>query len=255
MRQVITQMSLLTGALLFSIFIYIERRTSYPIINLQLFKVRAFGVGNLTNFLNGLTFGGLAFTIALYYQLVMGFNPEQAGLALIPLDLTLLFIGPLSGRLSDRFGARWLSSVGLAITGVACLMFAYIGTASPELAVIGALAVAGFGIGFFRSPNASSVMGSVPPTHRGVAAGVRSTIINTSLVISVPLVSLLMTATMSYDDFSTLIETSNPSPAQMMTFIAAMKFTFLVFAAINFIAAIISPLRGDARRPVPALPE
>jgi EmrB/QacA subfamily drug resistance transporter len=253
-RSVFTQVAILLGVLMLSLFFYIERRVGHPLIDPRLFRIRAFAVGNFTNLLNGITFGGLAFVIALYYQVVRGLLPEQAGLALIPLDIALLFIGPVSGRLSDKFGARWLSAIGLAISGASFLLFASLDLTTPELMVVEALAVAGLGIGFFRSPNASSVMGSVPAERRGIAAGVRSTIINTSLVISIPLATLLMTFVLPYQTLSAIIAGGQPNSADLSLFVAAIRYVFLVFAFVNFFGALISPLRGSFKKPdAPAL--
>jgi len=205
-------------------------------------------VGNFTNFINTLTFGGLAFIIALYYQLVKGFTPTQAGLALIPLDITLLFAGPLSGKLSDRYGARWLSSIGLAVGGVAFLVFSTLDLNTSELTVIGALALAGLGTGLFKSPNASSVMASVPAESRGVAAAIRSTVINSSVAMSIPLVTLVMTFVIPYGVLSDITKAHVATSANLALFVASLKLAFLTLAALNFAAAALSPLRGKERR-------
>src|SRR5256886_635016 len=136
--------------------------------------------------------------MTLYFQLVRGYDPLHAGIFLIPLDVTLILVGPVSGWLSDKWGARGLSSLGLLVASVGffSLSGSDLNTPYPRIALW--LAVVGFGIGLFRSPNASSVMGSVPSSKRGISSGVRATIINTSIVASIPFVLALMTADVSY---------------------------------------------------------
>src|SRR5438046_3218627 len=112
--------------LLMIIFVLAERRASFPVLDLSLFRNRLFTAGNIANLLNGLAFAALAFIMTLYFQLVRGYNPLHAGILLIPLDITLIFIGPITGSLSDRWGARGLSTLGLAIgTARFCYPFCF----------------------------------------------------------------------------------------------------------------------------------
>src|SRR2546426_7631002 len=106
----------------------------------------------------------------------------------------LILVGPVSGWLSDKGGAGGLSSLGLLVAsaGFFSLSGSDLNTPYPQIALW--LAVVGFGMGFFRNPNASSVMGSVRISKRGISSGVRATIINTSIVASIPLALAPMTA-------------------------------------------------------------
>jgi len=245
--EITLQLMALVSALIFALFVYVERHVKFPVIDMTLFKIRDYSVGNFTNLLNGITFGSLAFSMTLYYQLVRGYTPLEAGIALIPLDVALIVIGPVSGMLSDRFGARWLSSIGLAACGFAFLLLRSIDLDTPESFVVLALALTGFGIGFFRSPNASSVMASAPPERRGTATGVRSTVLNMSNLVSVPFATLLMSFVIPYDSLSTIISASSVGRAELELMMAALKSAFLVFAALNFVAAVVSPLRRAPR--------
>jgi len=243
-RAITTQLAILVSALIFAAFLWIERRVEFPVIDMRLFKIRAFGFGNFTNLLNNLTFQSLAFSMSLYFQLVKGFSPLQAGIALIPLDATLILVGPVSGRLSDRFGARGLSTIGLAACGLSFMMLRSLDLSTPQIVIAEELMLMGFGLGLFRSPNASSVMASVPPQQRGVAAGIRSTILNASTVASIPFAMVIMSLIIPYDALSTIIGGGSTNPAELVLFMDAIKSAFLVFSALNFAAAVLSPLRG-----------
>jgi len=243
-RAAVTQLAILVSAVIFAGFFLVERSARFPVIDVGLFKTRAFGFGNFTNLLNGVTFGSLTFSMTLYFQLVKGYSPLEAGLALIPLDVTLIVIGPISGRLSDRFGARWLSTIGLAICGLAFIALTSLDLNTPEAVTTGWLALTGFGIGLFRSPNASSVMASVSAEQRGMAAAIRSTILNTSMVVSVPLATLVMSFVMPYNSLSAIISGTSTGQAELMLLMSALRYAFISFSAINFAAAVMSPLRG-----------
>src|SRR5260370_41535121 len=96
-------------------FFLFERRTKFRVLDLSLFKIRLFTAGNVANLLSGLAFAALAFVMILYFQLVRGYDPLHAGIFLIPLDVTLILVGPVSRWLSDKWGARGLSTMGLLI--------------------------------------------------------------------------------------------------------------------------------------------
>ncbi len=246
----------LTGLSFFLVIIFAlaERRASFPVLDLSLFRNRIFTAGNIANLLSGLAFAGLAFVMTLYFQLVRGYDPLHAGIFLIPLDATLIFIGPISGSLSDRWGARGLSTTGLVVAaGGFFYLSGFTATTSYPLIALG-LVLVGFGIGLFRSPNASSVMGSVPGAKRGISSGVRSTIINTSIVASIPLVLSVMTADVPYNILVNII--GNPttiSGGQIIgnyaaAFLTGLQHSLVIFSALILVSAVFSFLRGS--RPV-----
>src|SRR5260370_38960713 len=108
--------------LCFAVFIVLERKARYPALDLSLFKIRLFTAGNMANLLSGLAFAALAFVMTLYFQLVRGYAPLHAGIFLIPLDVPLILVGPISGWLSDKWRARGLRTIGLLIPSARFLM-------------------------------------------------------------------------------------------------------------------------------------
>src|SRR5213594_128579 len=241
----------LTGLsfLLMIIFVLAERRASFPVIDLSLFKNRLFTTGNIANLLSGLAFAALAFTMTLYFQLVRGYDAYHAGIALIPLEVTLLLVGPVSGSLSDRWGARGLSTLGLVTSSAGFLLLANINRTTSDQQILFSLGVIGVGVGLFRSPNASSVMGSVPADQRGISSGLRATIINTSIVASIPLALALMTSDIPYDRLVGIIGQNQLSPMDASSFLAGIQHALIAFAVITLISAIFSLLRGPRTPP------
>jgi EmrB/QacA subfamily drug resistance transporter len=231
-------------------FVLVERRARLPVLDLSLFKIRLFTAGNIANLLSGLAFAGLAFIMTLYFQLVRGYDPLHAGIFLIPLDATLILIGPISGALSDKWGARGLSTGGLVIAAVGVFYLSGFSTTTAYFQIAIGLVFVGFGIGLFRSPNASSVMGSVPASERGIASGVRSTMINTSIVASIPLVLVIMTGYLPYNVLINLIgnvttvSTGQISGAYVTPFLTGLQRALEVFCALILASAIFSLLRG-----------
>ena len=241
-----TQALILMSLTLFIGFLAHEKRVQHPVLDLSLFRIRAFTTGNLSELFNGLAFAALAFELTLYFELVKGYSDLQTGLALIPLDLTLIIIAPISGRLSDRYGARTLSTIGLTVTSVALLVFSSFSVDTALVSITAALALAGFGIGLFRSPNASSVMSSIRSDRRGIGTAVRHTVMNTSSVVSIPLALVLMTAIMPYNELVSIVSaTSFGNTTDVIQLLSAIKYSFVAFAVINGAGIVTSALRGS----------
>ncbi|OLB72512.1 hypothetical protein AUI06_01205 [archaeon 13_2_20CM_2_52_21] len=241
---------IVSSGIIMVFFFLVERRTKFPVLDMSLFRIRLFTAGNIANLLSGLAFAGLAFVMTLYFQLVRGYDPLHAGIFLIPLDATLIFIGPISGSLSDKWGARGLSSLGLIVASAGVFILSLIDASTSYAQIAAGLALVGFGIGLFRSPNASSVMGSVPASKRGISSAVRAMIINTSIVASIPLVIAIMTVDVPYNmlvniiinpNLVTSIPTGNGSVAG---FLPGLQHALLLFSGLVLIAAVFSLLRG-----------
>src|SRR2546430_2369104 len=242
---------IVSSGIIMVFFFLVERRTKFPVLDMSLFRIRLFTAGNIANLLSGLAFAGLAFVMTLYFQLVRGYDPLHAGIFLIPLDATLIFIGPISGSLSDKWGARGLSTIGLVVASIGFFVLSLFDQTTPYVEIAVGLVLVGFGIGLFRSPNASSVMGSVPASKRGIASGVRATIINTSIAASIPLGLALMTADVPYQKLASIIGNPNlitsvqTASGSLGGFLLGLQHALLVFSGIILVSAIFSLLRGS----------
>ncbi|MEM1584101.1 MAG: MFS transporter [Nitrososphaerota archaeon] len=244
-------LSLIASSLiLFVVFILFERKASYPMLDFNLFRIKTFTVGNISNLLNGVSFASLAFLISVYLEIILGFTPIHAGLSLIPIDLTLVLVGPVSGWLSDKIGARILSTAGLAITSIALIVLANISVNLNYNILLVGLMLGGLGVGLFRSPNASSVMGSVPSERRGVAAGVRSTIINTSMALSIPFSIAVISTTMPSSELYKFFNDRKigmESVTRYGELLQGIRNALYASAILNIFAAILSYLREEKR--------
>jgi MFS family permease len=181
------------GLAILVIFCIIETRVSEPMFHLALFRIRAFTAGNMASLLAGLGRGGLMFTLIIWLQGIYlpihgyGFSqtPLWAGIAMLPLTVGFLVAGPLSGWLSDRYGARPFSTGGMLLAAASFVLLALlpIDFAYWQFAVI--LLLNGVGMGLFASPNRAGIMNSLPPERRGVGAGMSATFQNSAMVLSI----------------------------------------------------------------------
>jgi len=190
------------GAVLLVAFVAIERRVKAPMVNLGLFRLRAFTAGNIAGFTVSLARGGLQFMIVIWLQGIWlplhGYSfsqtPLWAGIYMLPLTVGFLIAGPVSGTLSDRIGSRGLATAGAAISGAAFIGLMLLPVDFPYIVFALLLALIGAATGMFASPNSSSIMGSVPPAERGVASGMRATFQNSGTAISIGIFFTLVIA-------------------------------------------------------------
>ncbi|WP_236711111.1 MFS transporter [Streptomyces sp. 150FB] len=188
------------GVLLLVVFCVAETRIAEPMFKLGLFRVRAFAAGNLAALLTAIARGGLQFMLIIWLQGIWlplhGYDFERtplwAGIFMLPLTVGFLIAGPLSGYLSDRFGARLFATGGLCLVALSFvgLLSLPVDFSYPEFA--GLLLLSGLGQGMFSAPNTSAIMGSVPPEQRGVASGMRSTFQNSGTALSIGVFFSLM---------------------------------------------------------------
>ena len=240
--------AILAGGLAFFVaVVFVELNHKYPTLDLTLFKIRQFAMGNLANFLNSLTFSCGPFLRSLYLQLVLGYSPLKTGLLLIPMDSLILILNPISGRLADRYGSRVLSSLGLAFNAAALIWFSTLNEKSSYGTVLISLVLFGFGLALFAPAITSSLMGSVPSQKRGVASGIVTTISQTAGVMSIPFSLLLMTLVMPYNKLSQIVSSSqlinsNEGPL----FLKATNIACLILGIITLFA-IIPVLLGTSK--------
>ena len=191
---------LIGGVAILVVFVVVEARVSDPMLNLSLFRVRAFTGAGFANLLSNMGRGGLQFMLVLWLQGIWlplhGYSfestPLWSGIYMVPLSAGYLASGPMAGRLSDRYGQKWFSTVGMtgaAATFVA-LLFVPINFHYPVFAAL--LLVNGLFVGLFSAPNTTTMMNAVPADQRGAASGIRATFMNSGFVLSIGMFFSLM---------------------------------------------------------------
>jgi len=186
---------LVGGGLLLVIFGLVELHSDQPMFDLRLFRIRAFVAGNLASLLSSIGRGGLQFVLIIWLQGLWlplhGYSfestPLWAGIYMLPLTGGFLLAGPVSGVLSDRYGARPFATGGMALAAAtfALLMTLPADFAFPVFAVL--LLLNGVGFGLFAAPNTTAIMNAVPADQRGAASGMRATFQNSGMVLSIGL--------------------------------------------------------------------
>ena len=181
------------GLTVLAIFCVIETKVDEPMFHLALFRIRPFTAGNVASLMAGLGRGGLMFILIMWlqgiYLPIHGYSfsqgPLWAGIAMLPLTVGFLIAGPVSGWLSDRFGARPFATGGMLVAAASFLLLQMlpVNFVYWQFAVI--LLINGIGMGLFASPNRAGIMNSLPPGQRGVGAGMSATFQNSAMVLSI----------------------------------------------------------------------
>lgn len=239
------------GILLIIVFAWIETRTEQPMLDLALFKIRMFSAGNIAIFLNALARGAVSLVLILYLQgpkpYMMGLDPLTAGIFVLPVSIALVIFGPASGWLSDKYGARVLSSAGLLVSSVGFLLVTGIGLTITFEQVIIPLLLIGAGMGLFMSPNRASIMNSVPPERRGIASGTSTTLMNLGGVFSLGFTFFVLATTTSMADLTSIFFGGTPEHDPSLwigNFLNSIHFVFILSTIFLLIAIIPSVLRG-----------
>ncbi|MFY9782475.1 MAG: MFS transporter, partial [Acidimicrobiales bacterium] len=168
--------------------------------NLRLFRIRAFFMGSAAGILAAIARGGLQFMLIIWLQGIWlplhGYNysdtPLWAGIFLLPLTVGFLLAGPISGYLSDRHGARILSTTGLSVFALSFVGLLFVPTNFSYWVFAVLVFANGVGGGMFSAPNSAAVMNSVPADQRGGAAGIQAAFMNTGMVLSIGVFFSLM---------------------------------------------------------------
>jgi EmrB/QacA subfamily drug resistance transporter len=245
---------LVLGILLLSAFIWIEMHVEDPMFRLRLFRIRMFAAGNTSSFLASIARGGLQFMLIIWLQGIwlplhgyaFSVTPLWAGIYLLPLLAGFILMGPISGALSDRFGARLFSTLGMSIQVVCFILLTFLPAnfSYPIFALL--LFFLGFGQGMFSAPNTTSIMNSVPADTRGAASGMRATFQNSASLVSIgiffSIITLGLAAALPSALSGGLLQQGVPSAiAHQIGSLPPTAALFAAFLGYNPMATLLPP--------------
>ncbi|MHB8323401.1 MAG: MFS transporter [Candidatus Dormibacteria bacterium] len=242
------------GIALLGIFVLVERRVAAPMFNLGLFRIRAFTAGNMAALMASIGRGGLMFMLIIWLQGIWlplhGYSfvqtPLWAAIYMLPLTGGFLAAGPLSGWLSDRYGARPFATGGMLAAAVTFALLALLPAnfSYPSFAVL--LFFNGFAMGMFSAPNTAGIMNSVPAEQRGVASGMRSTFQNSGMTLSIGLFFTLMVlglaTALPTSLYHGLVQQGVPAAAaHKISSLPPVGTLFAAFLGYNPVAILLGP--------------
>ncbi|HWU45488.1 MAG TPA: MFS transporter [Humibacter sp.] len=246
--------SIIGGAALLVAFVFVELHTRAPMFEMRLFAIRAFAMANLAGLLASIGRGGLQFMLIIWLQGIWlplhGYSYEQtplwAGIYLLPLTVGFLIAGPLSGTLSDRFGARFFATAGLLLVAITFVLLLVIPVDFDYWQFAAITFLSGIGSGMFGAPNRTAIMNSVPANQRGSASGMAGTVQNAGSSLSIGIFFSLMIAGLSVALPTTLTNglTAHGVPADVAAQIGRtppVGSLFAAFLGYNPIQSLLTP--------------
>jgi MFS family permease len=241
------------GIAVLGLFAWVETKVPAPMFHLELFRIQAFVMGNVAGLMAALGRGGLQFMLVIWLQGIWlpqhGYSfaqtPLWAGIYMIPLTLGF-FLGPFSGSLSDRYGSRALTSLGLSLSGSAFLLIELLPMNFTYIWFALLLFLFGMGMGLFFSPNQAAIMNSLPPDQRGAGAGMTMTFFNAATVLSLGLfftiVTLGLAAELPTHMFNGLTAAGiSPAAAHIVANEPPIGSLFSAFLGYNPIQELLGP--------------
>ena len=246
------------GLLILAFFAFWETRTKDPLFHLELFRIRAFTLGNIAGLLGAVSRGGLQFMLIIWLQGIWlplhGYDytqtPLWAGIYMLPMTVGFLVAGPISGMLSDRYGARPFATGGMLLSALTfgLLMLLPADFWFPVFALL--IFLNGVAMGLFASPNTAAIMNSVPARYRGVASGIRVTFMNVGMPLSIGLFFTLMivglNTTVPPALYSGLTGSGVPvTVAHRLAGLPPISYLFASFLGYNPLQTLLGPVLGQ----------
>jgi MFS family permease len=229
------------SAALLLAFIRVERRTAAPMLDLELFRIGAFGLGSLGAVVAFMGISSTRFLAPFFLQGVKGFQPSQVGLLIVPAALVTAIAAPFAGRLADRWGVRLFANIGLSITLLGFAMFALLETTTPVWAVVVGLMVMSLGMALFSAANSASILNSVDASAHGLAAGFVNLCRNSGNVIGIAFGTAIVTLTMGANGYPPSLSAVDPAadPGILMAFTRGVDIASSALTAIALVVLVI----------------
>ncbi len=242
----LVSLSLTGGLVVFGCFIRWEQRTRFPLLDLALFRIPAFTLGNGARWISFITMSMNNLLMPFFLQRAKGLDPFRAGFLVAPTPLAMALLAPLTGWMSERLIPGYLCAAGMAVSGVAFLLLSSLSPDSSALEIICWLALAGVGMGLFQTPNNNLLMTAVPRSRLGVGSAflsiVRSVGYSTGATLGASIVGAQLART---GQASQQILTSQVAAEAfgLSAFLRGFQLACLIAAALCFLGAGISALR------------
>ena len=232
---------------LLAAFIWWELRVASPMLDLRLFKRKLVALGVAAGWISFLGSSAARFMMPFYLQRVLLYSPKEVSLIIIPAAVSMVVVGPISGRLSDRFGWRTLSVGGLLLAAGAWLVMANSLSQDTSIGlIIPMLMLQSLGTGMFNTPNSSSILSAVDRSSYGVVSALTQLVRNSANVTSIAVATTVIVATMGSRGVDPSLDAVDAvSPLVADAFMAGLRLSFWLMAGILLLGVVLSIIRGE----------
>ncbi len=213
-------------------------RTASPVVDLRMFRNPALSFSSGLMLTTGVSMMAVTFLMPFYLLVARGLPPVTAGLIMLAHPIIFIFLPPFTGRLSDRIGPKFPTTIGLGLTAATLFLFAGLDPRTPIPVIAAMLAVGGVGGSFFQSPNQSVIMSAAPRDRVGTVSALIPTFRYIGLIIGVAASEALFTSGLGAPGLD---------GASAETVVSAARTGFLVFGGVMTLATLAAVFRpGDS---------
>jgi EmrB/QacA subfamily drug resistance transporter len=239
----------LVGAALIPVFFWYDHRLKNSLIDYEALKNKILRNAILSAFFLSVGYFAVVFLVIMYLQGIRGLSPLDASLLLVPGYVAGSFLGPVMGRLSDKYGSREIATIGVFFLALAILVYLTMSTTSPLWIVLLASAVSGLGTSMFFPANNSAVMANARQGSFGSISGLLRTVQNIGLVGSYVLaISVAAASVPRQVAFEVFLGTSSLTGGVSTAFLGGIHNAFYASITILVIAGLLSYFRGKEVR-------
>jgi len=229
---------LVAGIVGLLIFVRYELKTESPVFNIRLFSQNTtFTFSSLAALINYMATFAVVLLLSYYLQYIKGLDPQSAGFILVAQPILMAIVAPLAGRMSDRYDARIIATIGMIIVTLGLFTLIFLNSNTSILFIIISLAILGLGFGLFSSPNTNVIMGSVPRRFYGIASATVSSMRLIGQTMSIGIATLI---------FALLIGRVVITPEQYPALLSSIHLCFVVFTAICLVGIYSSWRKGNS---------
>jgi len=229
------------GIIFMLLFILVERRQPYPLLDFHLFYIKNFTYGNVMAFLSYATQTAAIFLLPFYMDRLLHLSPATSGLIMTITPVTMALTAPLAGNLSDKIGAPRLTSAAFLLLTSGHFILSTLSTNYDLPRIALGLFLLGIGTGSFGSPNNSSILGSIPKEKAGYAGGFIATVRNFGFALGIAA---------SVTTFTLLLNHKAQSLPYILAYTGASTWVYRINAAICLIGLLLSVISSQHRQPV-----
>lgn len=183
-------------------FILHERRTSQPMLPLEVFRGRNFSVGNTATFLIYAALALQGFLLTIFLQKVAGYSATVAGLASLPVTIIMLLLSSRFGALSGKYGPMFFMAVGPVVSGIGTLLLS---TAHVPTAywtdILPGIILFGLGLSMTVAPLTSAILGSIKSSQAGVGSAVNNAVSRIAGLLSIAVIGIFIGTAITQDGF------------------------------------------------------
>ena len=241
------------GIAVLLVFLWIEKGSTSPLLDLALFRIPAFTFGNLARWISFISMSVNVLLMPFSCNSSMKLDPLHAGFLVVPTPFAMALLAPVTGWMSDRILPERLCSLGLLSTAIAFGFLSYLTPQSTPVTVVACLALVGFGMGLFQTPNNNLLMSSLPRHRFGVGSSFLSIVRSLGNSVGAALAATIVSAQLLAVTGQTSLETvgrqagTQEEARILYAFLQGFHYTYLTAAILCLIGAALSAIRVSER--------